>query len=114
MSTIENRQHGIQMKGRLWLTQKAIDLLHGEGSTMKSVADRTLELFDIEPGKEISASQLARDLHCSYSTARTALKKAHDRGELKRKQLANGEWYYWKARPRPTRVSNSFAAEKRA
>lgn len=66
--------------------------------TLKSVPDRVTELFELEPGKEISASQLARDLHCSYSTARTALKKAFDRGELKRKELAHGEMYYWKAK----------------
>lgn len=87
---------GVQLQGRYWPTEKAHQLLHG-GNTMKSVVDRTRELFELEPGKEISASQLARDLHCSYSTARTALKKAYDRGELKRKELAHGEFYYWKA-----------------
>jgi len=62
---------------------------------VKSVPDRMLEVMD--GVSSFTANELAKLLHCSYSSARVALKKAHDRGELKRDQRANGEWYYWKA-----------------
>lgn len=64
---------------------------------MKSVSDRVTELFDIEPGKEVTATALAAELHCSYSTARTALIKAFYAKKLKRAKTARGEFYYWKA-----------------
>lgn len=63
---------------------------------MKSIAERVLEAFRDEPGKRITAGELARDFRCSYSTARTALKKAFDRGELARVQGAGAEWTYSK------------------
>lgn len=68
---------------------------------MKSVQTRVLELIT-EPGTvgpwEWTGAMVAAYCHCSYSTARTALKKLFDAGKITRRYGDNegGTWYYSK------------------
>ncbi len=63
---------------------------------MKSVQDRALELLNSHI-RSWTARELAKEMRCSYSTARTALKKLHDTGKIHRTmQNPHGEWVYFR------------------
>ena len=61
---------------------------------MKSVLDRVEEIM--QPGVERTPKELASELHCSYSTARTALISLYYKNVLAREQRGtNGQYTYF-------------------
>lgn len=59
----------------------------------RSVLDRIWRLFDQWPDAEATALELSGEMYCSYSTARTALRKLYLDGQLTRRATkpANGD-----------------------